>query len=137
VITGTHTDVRRTRAWRKLVEWAKLNLPWVCHLCGQPIPVHAHRFHPLAFALDHVLTVRDHPELALSKDNVMPSHKRCNDWRKARPLTVGLRLECVERFAEKPPLALGFFGESTPPPKIVRQDTPGGRSESSQPGGAR
>lgn len=106
------TDVRRTRAWRALVRWAKYNLPWICHLCGQRIPSHVGRDHPLSYALDHKMTVRDHPELALSQDNVAPSHKRCNDWRKARPLTPGLVLECTERFAARPPAALGFFGET-------------------------
>lgn len=110
--SGQHTDVRRTRAWRRLVSWAKLNLPWTCHLCGQRIPTSVSQFHPLAYELDHKLTVRDYPELALSPDNVAPSHRRCNAWRKARPLSVGLLIECAERFAARPPAALRFFGES-------------------------
>lgn len=103
------TDVRRTRPWRRLVAWAKLTLPWVCHLCGQDIPRNVTRFHPESYALDHVLPVSTHPELALSFDNVKPSHKQCNDYRKARPLTPGLKLEIAQRFAKKTPQALDFF----------------------------
>lgn len=126
------TDVRRTRAWRRLVLWAKQNLPWTCHLCGQRIPHHVHRFHDLAYALDHKLPVRNRPELALSPDNVAPSHKRCNDYRKARPLTPGLVLEITERFAARPPAALGFFGDTPQTPNNQR----GGRVESPEPGEA-
>lgn len=91
------------------MHWAKYHLPWTCHLCGYPIPVGVSRFHPEAYELDHILTVRDHPEFALSPDNVAPSHRQCNAWRKARPLTEGLRTEAAERFKPRPPAALGFF----------------------------
>lgn len=102
-------DVRGTRAWRRLVHWAKYNLPWVCHLCGEAIRSDVPSTHDLAYELDHKLTVRDHPELALEPSNVAPSHRRCNAWRKARPLTEGLRVEARERFRPRPPAALGFF----------------------------
>lgn len=106
-------DVRSSWAWRGLVTWAKYNLPWICHLCGQRIPTHASRFSPLSYALDHKLTVSDHPELALSKDNVAPSHKRCNESRSNRPLTPGLILEITEKYANRVPTALNFFDSST------------------------
>jgi hypothetical protein len=124
-------DVRRTRAWRRLVQWAKLNLPWVCHLCGERIPRNVHRFHDLAYELDHKLTVSERPDLALHPDNVAPSHRRCNAWRKAKPLTPGLQLEIKERFAVRPPAALDFFG--TPP--IPTENPGGGRVETPEPPG--
>lgn len=103
-------DVRRSHQWRQLVAWAKLTLPWVCHLCDQPIRNDVSHEHPLSYALDHVLPVRDHPELALSPANVQPSHRQCNDWRKARPVTAGLKLECRSRFGDgTPPAALRLF----------------------------
>lgn len=102
-------DVRKSWRWQQLVAWAKRELPWVCHLCSHPIPHHVPRNHPHSYALDHVLTVRDHPEFALDPNNVAPSHKQCNEWRKARPVTPGLRVEAAEKFAPKPPAALGFF----------------------------
>lgn len=108
-------DVRKSWRWQQLVRWAKLNLPWICHLCGQRIPLHAHRFHPLAYQLDHKITVRERPDLALHPTNVAPSHRQCNNWRNARPLTPGLILECTERFAPKRPAALGFFGTQPNP----------------------
>lgn len=104
-------DVRQTWAWTLLVRWAKQHLPWVCHLCGEPIPNHVHNHHPRAYQLDHVLTVRSHPELALSRDNVAPSHRQCNAWRKDRALTEGLRVEARERFMPRKPAALGFFDQ--------------------------
>jgi hypothetical protein len=124
----TTTDVRRTRAWRDLVTWAKRNLPWVCHLCGGRIPRGVHRFHPLAYELDHKLTVRDHPAFALAPSNVAPSHRQCNSYRKARPLTPGLVLEITERFTVRPPAALDFFSRSP----IVTDDAKGGGVESTQ-----
>lgn len=102
-------DVRKTWAWQQLVAWAKRTLPWVCHLCGEGIPHHVPRDHPLSYALDHKLTVRDHPQFALDPSNVAPSHKQCNSWRKNKPLTEGLRVEARAKFKAKPPAALGFF----------------------------
>jgi hypothetical protein len=105
-------DIRSTAEWKRLVVWAKVYMPWVCHLCDQAIPLGLAREHPLSYALDHVLTVSERPDLALSHDNVRPSHRQCNSYRQDRPLTPGLKIEITERFTAKEPVALRFFGEA-------------------------
>jgi len=68
-----------------------------------------HHLHPLAYHLDHIITVRERPDLALSYANVKPSHRQCNSYRQDRPLTPGLKLEIIERFTNRTPIALDFF----------------------------
>ena len=103
-------DVRSSAEWKALVFWAKTTLPWVCHLCGYPIPIDVPKLHPLSYSLDHIETVRDRPDLELSPSNVAPSHHTCNSSRKARTLTPGLKLEMAERFAVRDAPAHKFFG---------------------------
>ena len=103
------SDVRQSAEWKALVRWAKATLPWLCHLCGNPIRLDVDHRHPMSYALDHKVTVSVRPDLALSPDNVAPSHRLCNSARRDRPLTPGLLLEMAERFTERPPVALDFF----------------------------
>lgn len=107
---GVSHDVRKSAEWKALVVWAKTTMPWVCHLCDQPIPVDVVLPHPLSYSLDHIQPVRMRPDLALAPSNVAPSHHRCNSYRKARPLTPGLKLEIAERFTVRDAPALKFFG---------------------------
>jgi 5-methylcytosine-specific restriction endonuclease McrA len=103
-------DVRQSAEWQALVRWAQLTLPWVCHLCDQPIRRDVDHRHPLSYALDHVVPVKLQPELALAPSNVAPSHRQCNSWRKHKPLTPGLKLECQALFGDgTPPVALRLF----------------------------
>lgn len=102
-------DARQSAEWQHLVRWAKTTKPWTCHLCGLAIPVDVGKDHPLAYALDHVISVNERPDLILSPGNVEPSHKLCNSRRKDRPLTPGLRLEMAERMTDREPIALKFF----------------------------
>lgn len=104
-------DVRQSAEWQALVRWAKVSMPWVCHLCAQPIRADVDHRHPKSYALDHIEPVKLHPELALSPTNVAPSHRECNSWRKDRPLTPGLRIEIADRFTDRPPVALKFFSD--------------------------
>lgn len=103
------TGLQAGRAWTDLVELAKTKYPWVCHLCGEPIPKHQlPRGHPLRYEADHVLPASTHPHLVLVLTNVRPSHSRCNKYRGNRPLTKALIAEIKARFVTKRP-ALEFF----------------------------
>jgi len=102
-------DPRSGEAWVTIITWCKTNLPWTCHLCGQPIP-QVHRNHPLAYQVDHVHPVATHPWLARVHANLRPSHRRCNRYRSDRPLTPALIAEITTRYgvtAERP--AMQFF----------------------------
>lgn len=102
-------DLRGGRAWEALVDQCKAHYPWVCHLCGQPIPRHPlPRGHPLKYQADHVLPYKTHPALRMALSNLRPSHGRCNRHRGLRPLTEGLIAEITALFAPRRP-ALDFF----------------------------
>ena len=111
--TPTQRDPRQTVMWRETtVPMAKARYPWVCHLCGQPIPASARHPDPMAFEPDHVLPVATHPWLAHDLSNIRPSHRRCNAARKDRPLTQQLIDELTARFAGFTPPALDWFGDN-------------------------
>lgn len=92
-----------------LVNECKQTYPWVCHLCGEPIP-QVHRDHELAYQVDHVYPVSTHPHLARVLAFMRPSHRRCNRYRSNRPLTPALIAEITTRYgAQTPRPALTFF----------------------------
>lgn len=106
-------DPRKTRRWRyTVVPMVKANYPWICHLCGQVIPEGVGWRDPLAFEADHILTVRERPDLAFELSNLRPSHRRCNTARKGRPYSAALVGEFTARFTTYTPPALKFFEES-------------------------
>ena len=93
-----------------LVAECKRTYPWVCHLCGQPIPRGVHRDHRLAYQADHVMAYDSHPLLRMALHNLRPSHRQCNRHRGNRPLTPALIAEVRAKFApatDRP--ALSFF----------------------------
>lgn len=102
-------DWRSTRAWRALVEQCKRTYGWTCHLCGQPIPRRLEAGHPLSYQADHVLPYATHPLLGMALSNLRPSHRRCNQYRGARPLTPALVAQITARFRPRPKPALRFF----------------------------
>jgi hypothetical protein len=63
-----------------------------CWLCNEPIRYDLREPHPLSFCIDHVIPVRDRPDLILEQTNWKPAHKRCNDSRGAggAPLDMGI-----------------------------------------------
>lgn len=71
--------------WRKLVEQAKLELPPVCWIDGQPIDMSLPHNHRMSWTLDHVLSRRDYPHLAYEFSNLRPAHRACNSSKKAGP----------------------------------------------------
>lgn len=56
-----------------------------CGICGQAtIDWDGPRFAPESFELDHILALRDHPELEFDPGNAQPSHSKCNRTKGAR-----------------------------------------------------
>jgi len=102
-------DPRSGQAWVDLIIQCKRTYPWMCHLCGQPIPHGVHRDHPLAYQVDHIHPVATHPWLARALTNLAPAHRRCNRARGTRPLTPALVAELTTRYGHSERPALGFF----------------------------
>lgn len=103
-------DQRTGRAWMALVSECKQTYPWICHLCGQPIPRGVHRDHPLAYQADHVWPASTHPHLGMVLANLRPSHRQCNGYRSNKTLTPELIAEITTRYAPQVPRpALSYF----------------------------
>lgn len=102
-------DPRSGEAWMQILALCKQVYPWTCHLCGQAIPRDLPPGHKLRYEADHVKTVREARWLARDIHNLRPSHRQCNEYRRARPLTPGLIAEITARFAKPTPPALSFF----------------------------
>lgn len=58
-----------------------------CHLCGKPIDYSLPAGHPMAYELDELVPVSKGGD-ALSRDNVAPAHRICNQRRGNRDLTT-------------------------------------------------
>lgn len=102
-------DPRVGQVWMDLIAWCKDNYPWICHLCDEVIPVDiTDNAHPLAYQVDHVLTVEAYPHLALRRDNLRPSHRQCNRMRGSKDLNDTLREQIKMKYGyvERPALAL-------------------------------
>src|SRR4051812_3283097 len=101
-----------TRAEAKLVALCKRTYPWICHLCGNPIP-RVQAGHPQSYEADHVQTYAHAPHLRLDIRNLRPAHKCCNQWRRTRPVTPELKQMIMARYAarylEQPRPALAWF----------------------------
>jgi hypothetical protein len=69
-----------------------------CWRCHRPIDYRLRWPHPQAFELDHALTVKDRPDLALTRSNFKPAHaicnKRGNGDQDADDLDIGEPSEC-------------------------------------------
>lgn len=61
------------------------------HNCGQDIDYRLQYGHPQAFELDHVIPVKERPDLLMDRENFAPSHHDCNQIRgtDAPPLQLG------------------------------------------------
>lgn len=57
-----------------------------CHLCHQPINYSAPPLTKDAFEVDHILPVKQRPDLEYVASNLAPSHSSCNRSRQAKPL---------------------------------------------------
>lgn len=75
------TDPRRTRRYREFrasMRTAALKRLDRCWICDGPIDYAAPAHSPDAWELDHVKSVRKHPELAYDPTNCESSHCSCN-----------------------------------------------------------
>jgi hypothetical protein len=83
--TGRTADVRHSGPYKQLRERfyeecrARNALCWRCR---QPINYRAAMRTADSFEADHYHSVATHPQLALSWDNLRPSHARCNQARR-------------------------------------------------------
>lgn len=66
--------------YRKIREWMKSNLPWVCHRCAEEISraiTIKNPRHPMAWSADHYPIPRAKGGLTIL-ENLKPAHLRCN-----------------------------------------------------------
>lgn len=80
---------RSSAAYRK----ARAELKAARHPCyhdGQPIDYSLVWPDPGSFSVDHLLSKRDHPELADDPANMVASHLRCNQSKGAGDAKLGL-----------------------------------------------
>jgi 5-methylcytosine-specific restriction endonuclease McrA len=66
-------DPRDSRAWRALRKQILARDGYVCTYCGQD-----------ADTVDHVLSIKHHPELAMNPENLRSACKRCNSMKGSR-----------------------------------------------------
>jgi len=52
-----------------------------CALCGNPINYRQHYRSPWAPTVDHIIPVRQAPELVFDETNWQPAHRHCNESR--------------------------------------------------------
>ena len=100
-------DPRGSAAYRQLrqqfIDYCRLHrnpdgtvgLPCAVPGCGRPINYRLRYPHPQAPQLDHIQSVRDHPELVLSWANFQIAHAVCNQRRHGE-LTDDLDLDLGE-----------------------------------------
>lgn len=62
----------------------------LCYHCGQPIDWAKPWPHPDSFSADHLLSRRDHIDLADDPANLVTSHLRCNQSKGAGEAKLGL-----------------------------------------------
>ena len=75
------TGILSSRTWQNLrtqlkAEYQAINAP--CWMDGQPIDYEGPANAPDSFEPDHIKPRKTHPELALDRANLRPSHARCN-----------------------------------------------------------
>jgi 5-methylcytosine-specific restriction endonuclease McrA len=66
-------DPRDSRQWRALRKTILARDGYVCCYCGQD-----------ADTVDHVLPIKNHPDLAMSPDNLVSACRRCNSAKGSR-----------------------------------------------------
>jgi 5-methylcytosine-specific restriction endonuclease McrA len=67
-------DPRDTRAWRALSLKVRQRDGFVCAYCGD-----------IATTTDHIVSVKEAPDLCLDLDNLVASCRRCNSRKGSRP----------------------------------------------------
>ena len=97
-------DPRDTRAWRSLRKVILARDGYVCHYCGQD-----------ATTVDHVLSIKDHPDQAMNPENLVSACKLCNSRKGSRSQGVFLGIKFT------PPV---LSGNVYPMQSEVHRDSP-------------
>ena len=97
-------DPRDSRKWRALRKVILARDGFVCQYCGQT-----------ADTVDHVLSIKDHPDQAMSPENLLSACKRCNSRKGSRSQGVFLAQKLT------PPVFPAF---PSPTRSEIHQDSP-------------
>lgn len=84
-------DPRKTIAFQRLRQALKdQRLP--CAICGQDIDYDAPPNEPQSFEADHIIPIKERPDLALDPANLQATHSICNRRKNkyTQPLSIGL-----------------------------------------------
>ncbi|BAH34685.1 HNH endonuclease [Rhodococcus erythropolis] len=83
----TTNDYVHTHRWNLLRAKIKQTRPWVCGICGLPIPRTALPRSRDSWSLDHIIPVAEGGD-PYDEMNVQASHLRCNSAKCARTTTA-------------------------------------------------
>ncbi len=97
-------DPRDSRAWRALRKTILARDGYTCGYCGQP-----------ADTVDHILSIKDHPDQAMSPENLLSACKACNSRKGSRSQGVFLGSKFT------PPVFPAFL---SPTQSKIHQDSP-------------
>ena len=97
-------DPRDSRAWRALRKTILARDGYTCGYCGQ-----------IADTVDHILSIKDHPDQAMSPENLLSACKRCNSMKGSRSQGVFLGRKFT------PPVFSSF---PSPTRSVIHQDSP-------------
>lgn len=97
-------DPRDSRKWRALRKTVLARDGYTCGYCGQ-----------LADTVDHILSIKDHPDQAMNMENLISACKKCNSSKGSRSQGVFLGGKFT------PPVFSDF---PSPTRSVVHQDSP-------------
>jgi 5-methylcytosine-specific restriction endonuclease McrA len=97
-------DPRDSRKWRALRKTILARDGYVCAYCGQ-----------IADTVDHILSVKDHPDQAMNTENLISACKSCNSRKGSRSQGVFL----AQKFT--PPIFPSFLSLTR---SEIHQDSP-------------
>lgn len=86
--------------------------PQICYLCGYRINANT-PYNELSFELDHIIPASIYPDGIFEEENVMLTHKVCNQKKGDRQLNPNLQKLCqaeIEKLAKK--LSINLSGNS-------------------------
>ena len=69
---------RSDRRWKEISARLRIELPSVCHLCGQRIDQSLSARDRMSWTLDHISPLSDGKFDAHDESNLAPAHRSCN-----------------------------------------------------------
>lgn len=83
-----------TQPRRRACDEVKRTQPWICHLCGHPIPPAADpKRSRLGYTVDELIP-RSRGGSATDPANLRPAHRWCNSYRNDQPISDTIRHHC-------------------------------------------